>query len=489
ALGYEKLVLYGTSYGTKVAELYAARYPQNVEALVLDSVVPPEGPETFELTTFKAIPGVLNELCSKSACSGITSSPVHDIARLANQLHKHRLTGSVYDGSGHRHQASIDEQDLLGIMQAGDLNPALRALLPAAVTSAIRGEPDPLLRLNALSEGLIPNVPLPPRRNKAEQETSEEENNALFLATSCEEKRFPWQRQASAQTRMAEAQTALKALPTSDFYPFDATTALENSLIPYCLDWQDASPPPPPVGLLPNVPTLIFSGAQDLRTPTANARQIATQIPDAQLLVVPYTGHSVLGSDFSDCAQEAVDAFFSGTAVSPCKPSNNLFAPTPVTPTKLAYIKPIPGLSGKPGRTLMATLATMIDLTRQVIGATLQADQELPSGSSFGGLHGGYARLSGSAVDLHELTFVSGVQLSAHLPIHSGEIQPATITVGGSSAARGTVRLDNNGHVSGTLGGHRFNLDLAKVHIASVAPGSWPTHLTHFPLGPLAHIR
>ena len=40
--GYEKLVLYGTSYGTKVALEYAERYPQHVEALVLDSVVPTE---------------------------------------------------------------------------------------------------------------------------------------------------------------------------------------------------------------------------------------------------------------------------------------------------------------------------------------------------------------------------------------------------------------------------------------------------------------
>ena len=37
--GYEKLVLWGTSYGTKVAEEYAQEYPQHVEALILDSVV------------------------------------------------------------------------------------------------------------------------------------------------------------------------------------------------------------------------------------------------------------------------------------------------------------------------------------------------------------------------------------------------------------------------------------------------------------------
>ena len=47
ALGYEKLVLYGTSYGTKVALEYAERYPEHVEALVLDSVVPPERPRTL----------------------------------------------------------------------------------------------------------------------------------------------------------------------------------------------------------------------------------------------------------------------------------------------------------------------------------------------------------------------------------------------------------------------------------------------------------
>jgi pimeloyl-ACP methyl ester carboxylesterase len=44
ATGYEKLVLYGTSYGTKVALEYAERYPQHVEALLLDhSRSPPTG--------------------------------------------------------------------------------------------------------------------------------------------------------------------------------------------------------------------------------------------------------------------------------------------------------------------------------------------------------------------------------------------------------------------------------------------------------------
>ena len=194
ALGYEKLVLYGTSYGTKVALEYAELYPQHVEALVLDSVVTPEGPETFKLDTFGALSPVLGELCSSGACAHITANPLGDIARLDTRLRRHPLRGYVYDGSGHRHASSLGEAGLLGILEAGDLNPALRALLPAAVQSALRGEPDPLLRLELLSEGLIPNVPLGPAGSQSEVEAREEENNALFTATTCEEQHFPWQR-------------------------------------------------------------------------------------------------------------------------------------------------------------------------------------------------------------------------------------------------------------------------------------------------------
>ena len=277
--------------------------------------------------------------------------------------------------------------------------------------------------------------------------------------------------------------------PSPNLAPFDATTAWEDSLIPFCVDWPDASSPPRPTATLPNVPTLILSGTQDLRTPTSGARQVASEIPDAQLLVVPYTGHSVLGSDFSGCARSAVEAFFSGTAVKACSAAKNLFSPTPVTPTKLAYVKPVPGLAGKPGRTLTAALDTMVDLSRQVIGATLQADQELPSGSSFGGLHGGYARFTAGGVELHGFTFVTGVSLTGKLPVLNGEIRPATITITGTVAAGGSVKFGTSQRVSGTLGGHRFNLSVAKVKLSSASHAGWPSRPVTFPLGALAHIR
>ena len=65
--GYEKLVLYGPSYGTKVAELYAQAHPEHVEALVLDSVVTPSGPDALDRPTFAALPRVLDAICSRHA--------------------------------------------------------------------------------------------------------------------------------------------------------------------------------------------------------------------------------------------------------------------------------------------------------------------------------------------------------------------------------------------------------------------------------------
>jgi pimeloyl-ACP methyl ester carboxylesterase len=483
--GYDKLVLYGTSYGTKVALEYAERYPQHVEALVLDSVVPTSGPEPFAIGTFQAIGGAVGELCSKRACAGITSNPLADLARLTARLRKHPLSGSVYDGSGRRHAVRLSEASLLGILQAGDLNPALRALLPAAVVSALRHDPDPLLRLELLSQGLIPNVP-----GKRPVESSESIDETLFVDTSCEELPFPWQRSAQAPARLAEALGALRSTPSGEFYPFDMGTALSASLVSVCASWPDASPPPPAQSPLPGVPALILSGAQDLRTPTANARGVAALIPGAQLLVVPYTGHSVLGSDFSGCAEQAVNAFVGGAQVQPCGSTQNIFSPTPITPTKLAYIHPPAALPGKAGQTLTAVLDTILDLNRQVIGATLQANAALPIGSSFGGLRGGYARLEPSRVVLHDLSFVSGVRLSGVFPVKEGQLQMATIRISGSAASPGDVRIGGGKTVSGTLGGRRFDVNIAKVRLARAGDdGGWPAGKVAFPLPGLARVR
>ena len=97
ALGYTKLVLYGTSYGTKVALRYAAEYPNNVAGLILDSTVTPNGPDIFDQSTYAAVPRILSQLCTAGACPGIANplADLHKGARHRSTAHRSRRPTSA----------------------------------------------------------------------------------------------------------------------------------------------------------------------------------------------------------------------------------------------------------------------------------------------------------------------------------------------------------------------------------------------------------
>jgi pimeloyl-ACP methyl ester carboxylesterase len=454
---YEKLVLYGTSYGTKVAERYAQSYPSHVEALVLDSVVPPSGPEPFDETSFEAVGRVLRQLCGEGACSRITPEPVHDLARLVELMGRGGVSGRAIDERGRASTTRISSNDLIGILFEGDLDPILRSEFPGAVRSAVEGDTAPLARLTRRAEG----------ETEAEPDPSEGFDSPLYFSTICDETDFPWKPAESPKARLREALTTLRATPAKAFAPFTPANALALSDVPVCADWPFTPGGPEIDGApLPNVPTLILSGADDLRTPTANARQVAAQIPDAQLVVVPNTGHSVLGSDPSSCAHDALRALFAGKAVKPCGQHRPppLLLPTPLAPRSLGAVDPARRTHGKVGRTLGAALLTLGDFGRQAILAALEQGGGialfggLPS-VSVGGLRAGWGALAHARVELHAYSYVPGVTVSG-----KSSSSGLTLRIGGPRAAHGTIRVNARGTLTGVLGGHR-------VHLAAPPPG------------------
>ncbi len=102
---------------------------------MLDSVVPPNGPDPLDRATFAAIPRILRQLCAARACAQITPNPVGDLTRLVRRLTRGALRGRVIDGHGVAHTVRITSDELLEILLAGDLEPILRAEFPAAVRS------------------------------------------------------------------------------------------------------------------------------------------------------------------------------------------------------------------------------------------------------------------------------------------------------------------------------------------------------------------
>jgi len=455
--GYEKLVLYGTSYGTKVAERYAQEYPSHVEALLLDSVVPPNGPEAFERPTFVAVPRILRQLCSQAACAHITRDPVSDLGRLVGRMGGGAVHGTLIDGHGKAERRRISSNDLVGILLGGDFNPLLRAEFPAAVRSAVRGDDAALARLLGRAEAGA--------QGGEEEAGPEAFDLPLYYSTICDETSFPWNPLANPIKRLREARAALRAIAASAFAPFTRANAFALSDMPTCAYWPDTPGGVGGVGgselnatPLPDVPTLILSGADDLRTPTSGALEVARQIPDANLLVAPNTGHSVLGADPTPCAHGALKSFFEQRAVKQCKDRTPppIFRPTPLPPRSLPEVAPIPGNPGLPGRTLHATLLTLGDFSRQLFEALLENIGEALFGSgeiSTGGLRAGWGAFKQGKLSLHGYSYVPGVTLSGTLSSSGG----GTLRIGGRAGADGALRIGPHDSLSGVLAGRHVH--------------------------------
>jgi hypothetical protein len=85
---------------------------------------------------------------------------------------------------------------------------------------------------------------------------------------------------------------------------------------------------------------------------------------------------------------------------------------------------------------------------------------------------------------------VKGVRLSGVFPVKNGELQPATIRVYGAEASPGTIRFGSGKRLTGTLGGRRFNLSLARIKLSRASGGGeWPSHPVAFPLAGLVEQR
>jgi pimeloyl-ACP methyl ester carboxylesterase len=457
--GYQKLVLFGVSYGTKVALDYAAKYPANVESLVLDSVVPPEGSDVLNISTFKTMPRALGELCGAGACNGITTSVGHDLFNLVHRVGRKPISGKVNTPGGNSLKVRLDQDGVLDILLAGDLNPTLRSELPGAMRSAIRSDNRPLLRLLLRAKGL---TGIPEARKQGALDDSD--SVALFAATRCEESAFPWDRAAGAEQRASQALAAARAHPPTDFQPFNYKVALRSESVPVCLAWPDASPPPAPPTPLPAVPTLILSGGFDLRTPREDAAGVAARIPGAQLVAVPFTGHSVVTSDFSDCAKNALAAFFAGQPAAQCPEVKQVIAPSPIAPTRLSRVR------GRTTalKTVAAVTATVRDIKLQFVGDEIAAGlATTPSGAKVAGLRSGHATATSGAFRLRRVEFVPGVVVSGSIPQQTGS---STLTVSGPSAPHGKLTMHPDGTITGRLGGRKVSIHAARAASAVTRP-------------------
>jgi pimeloyl-ACP methyl ester carboxylesterase len=446
ALGVEKLTLVGVSYGTFLAQAYAARYPERVKRVLLDSVLDVSGWDPFYLNVFGAVPRVLRAVCRR-ACRGFTEDAVADLARLVTRLERASLRGRVTLPSGRSRRSALTRQELFFTLVSGDLDELSRATFPGAVASALRGDSAPILRLKRhaiLTEG---------------SGTPRDFSSGLYAATACEEIPFPWTRFSEPPTRFAQISQAVAQIPEAELYPFDHDTTAGNDFIRMCRRWPEASPAPagaPPAGALPDVPVLMLAGQMDLRTPVETARSAAADWPRAQVLTIPNTGHSALTADFSNCARRAAGAFMRGDRVPPrCSGGSSPFLAFPPAPLSLDELRAARGVPGVRGRAISAVELTLFDVTVEFLSSLLAGDSLAVRG---GGLRGGRWSLDLNmrrpTLELHAVEYLPGVRVSGEVRALGTRRQRALLTVSGPRTPDGVLRIGRE-VISGELGGER----------------------------------
>ena len=451
ALGLDRISLMGVSYGTRVALAYASRYPQHVERLVLDSVVPLSEARSFRLNSFAAVPRVLKEVCA-SGCP-FTTDPTADLAELVRRLAAGPLVGRVARGDGRLHPARLGRSDLFGLLVTADYLPSLRAQFPAAVHSALAGDPAPLLRLRDITSIKFGTNP-------------RSFSTALFLATTCAETSEPWIGLATPEERSAAARGYVDQAPAELFAPFDRETALATSDLVACRSWPSGTGRAARFETpFPDVPTLIFTGTADLRTPLEDAVAVAALFPRAQLMAVRGIGHGVMFQGLR-CVELAFARFLSGQAAGRCPSGTVAAAARPVADPR-RKVSPLTGV-----------LLTLDDVLAQ-LRLTIYTKASFYNKKFLffvraGGLRGGRYSATEAGLTLERVTVVPGVSVSGKI---AGEMNPFTGEIAGATG-RITVRLGagrggelelDRGRLTGSLDGRRVTKRLV-LNGTSLAP-------------------
>jgi len=139
ALGYAEVNVFGSSYGTRVAQHYARRFPERTRVVVLDGVVPPTlalVPQ-IAIESQRALEGVFDRCAANLACNERFPALAEQFARLDAALRGGPVTVSLADPvTGERRQVAVTRVHLVTMARMLVYSPGTASLLPLLVHEA-----------------------------------------------------------------------------------------------------------------------------------------------------------------------------------------------------------------------------------------------------------------------------------------------------------------------------------------------------------------
>ena len=142
ALGYSALNLYGVSYGSRVAQHFARRYPDATRTVVIDGVVPPQlslGPE-IATQSQKAVDNILARCTGDAKCNERFPELAATFARIVAQLREGPVEVTVpHPNTGRLEVITLGEGQFAGAIRLLAYSPTTIALLPLFIHEAGQG--------------------------------------------------------------------------------------------------------------------------------------------------------------------------------------------------------------------------------------------------------------------------------------------------------------------------------------------------------------
>jgi pimeloyl-ACP methyl ester carboxylesterase len=265
ALGAPRLDLIAISYGTRVAQQFAARFPASVRSVVLDSPVPnrlallSEHARNLE----HALQLQFERCRATPACATRFQDPYATLYRLRDRLQGAPVAVTLPDPVTFAPlHLMLSAQDLAAVVRFDAYNELTAALLPLMIDEAQRGNYTPLLGQKTLLT----------------TDLGDHITGALELSVVC-------------------AEDADLLAPR----PEDAGTLLGNDAITRaqaaCRLWPKGHRPADfHAPFRSSLPVLVLDGELDPVTPPAYGAEIVAALPHARQLVAAGRGHSVISA-------------------------------------------------------------------------------------------------------------------------------------------------------------------------------------------------
>lgn len=285
ALGYEKINLFGGSYGTRFVQEYIRRHGKNVRSVVMQgvSLTSQHMPGTFPADNQRALDGVLDECLKDEACRKAFPDIKLSAKKVLDQLVNGPVNAEV-EIDGKKSTVTLSRDLAAEAIRYMLYQTRFASRIPWVLDNAAKGNYTPLAEAAVFFRKVIVATGA----------------TGMYLSVTCAED-LPF-------TKYAESVKA------------GAGTFLGN----YRLEQQREACSFWPRGDIPkdyakpvksDVPTLILTGQWDPVTPPSAGDAAAKHLPNSLHMVLPSGGHGFAGLTGTECINDLTTAFVAaGTA-------------------------------------------------------------------------------------------------------------------------------------------------------------------------------